>query len=68
MFMALDLPDTETRNKAMKAFYEHNMLTLSSGSRSIRLRPTLSMTAEEGLEFIKRMEMTFTDMFHTKEK
>jgi acetylornithine/succinyldiaminopimelate/putrescine aminotransferase len=68
MFMALDLPDTETRNKAMKAFYEHNMLTLSSGSRSIRLRPTLSMTSEEGLEFIKRMEMTFTDMFHTKER
>jgi len=63
MFMAIDLPDTETRNKAMKAFYEHNMLTLASGTRSLRLRPALSMTQDEGKEFIKRMEQTFNDMF-----
>jgi len=63
MFMAIDLPDTETRNKAIKEFYEHNMLTLSSGTRSLRLRPALSMTKEEGHEFIKRMDKTFHHMF-----
>jgi len=63
MFMAIDLPDTETRNKAIKEFYEHNMLTLSSGTRSLRLRPALSMTKEEGYEFIKRMDKTFHHMF-----
>jgi len=63
MFMAIDLPDTETRNLALKAFYQHNMLTLASGARSLRLRPALSMTSEEGKEFIRRMEHTFKDMF-----
>ncbi len=63
MFMAVDLPDTETRNRALKAFYDHNMLTLASGTRSLRLRPALSMSKAEGQEFIKRMENTFLDMF-----
>jgi len=63
MYLAIDLPDTETRNKALKSFYEHDMLTLASGSRSVRIRAALSLSLEEGKEFIKRMENTFTDMF-----
>lgn len=65
-FLAFDLPDTETRNKAMKSFYEHNMLTLSSGHRSVRIRPALNMSEDEAKEFLKRIEKTFIDMFKTK--
>ncbi len=63
MFLAIDLPDTETRNKAMHSFYEHDMLTLASGSRSIRIRAALSLTSDEAKEFIRRMENTFNDLF-----
>jgi len=63
MFLALDLPDNETRNRAMKAFSDHDMLTLASGHRSIRIRPALNMTKEDASEFCKRMEKTFVDMF-----
>jgi len=66
MFLAFDLPDTETRNKAMKAFNDHDMLTLSSGHRSIRIRPALNMNEIEADEFVRRMKITFVDMFKAK--
>jgi len=65
-FLAFDLPDTETRNKAMSSFYEHKMLTLSSGHRSVRIRPALNMSEDEAKEFLKRIEKTFIDMFKPK--
>jgi len=64
MFLALDLPDTKTRDAALTAFSEHNMLTLASGNRSVRIRPALTMTKKEAEEFIRRMETTFKDMFN----
>jgi len=66
MFLALDLPDTETRNACLKSFYKNHMLTLASGARSLRLRPTLSMSKEEGKEFINRIETTFDEMFASR--
>ena len=63
MYLAIDLPDTESRNKALKSFYDHDMLTLASGSRSVRIRAALSLSLDEAKEYIKRMENTFTDMF-----
>jgi len=62
-FLAFDLPDTATRNRAMNSFYEHRMLTLSSGDRSVRIRPALNMNEEEAKEFLARVERTFTYMF-----
>jgi L-lysine 6-transaminase len=63
MFLAIDLPDTDTRNKVLKSFYDHGCLSLSCGPRSVRLRPPLSMTIDEATELLKRFESTFADMW-----
>lgn len=59
-FVAIDLPDTETRNGCLKDFYEHGMLGLSSGTHSLRFRVTLSMTTDEAAELLRRMDETFS--------
>eukprot|EP01116_Phalansterium_solitarium_P006508 TRINITY_DN18833_c0_g1_i1.p1 TRINITY_DN18833_c0_g1~~TRINITY_DN18833_c0_g1_i1.p1 ORF type:complete len:446 (-),score=173.75 TRINITY_DN18833_c0_g1_i1:382-1719(-) len=62
-FVALDLPDTEVRNKLLGSFYEHGMLALSSGTRSVRFRGPLTMTSDEISELLRRIEKTFSDMW-----
>ena len=62
MFLAIDLTDTETRNRVLRSFYDHDMLSLASGSRSLRFRPALSMTKEEAHELLRRMQKTFDDL------
>jgi len=46
MFLAFDLPDAETREQMWKGLFDAGVLTLRSGDRSIRFRPTLDTTAE----------------------
>ena len=56
-FLALDLPSRETRDKALDAMLEQDLLGLASGRRSVRFRPPLILdreTAEIGLERIER--------------
>ena len=55
MFCAFDLPDTETRDKSLRALNDHDVLALSSGLRAIRLRPALSLTTEEAAEGVRRI-------------
>jgi L-lysine 6-transaminase len=47
MFIAFDLPDTDLRNKMVELLREEGVLVLSSGEKSIRLRPPLTMTPQE---------------------
>jgi L-lysine 6-transaminase len=47
MFLAVDLPDKATRERAVKAMRDGGVLGLRSGERSIRFRPPLSLTIEE---------------------
>ncbi len=56
MFVAFDLPDGETRKAALAALNEANVLGLSSGSRAIRFRPALNLTADEADEGVRRVE------------
>jgi L-lysine 6-transaminase len=56
MFVAFDLPDGETRKAALAALNEANVLGLSSGSRAIRFRPALNLTADEADEGMRRVE------------
>jgi len=63
MFIAIDLPDTKLRDAAIRSLADHNILVLASGTRSLRVRPALSMSKEEGLEMVKRFEKTFSDMW-----
>jgi L-lysine 6-transaminase len=47
LMCAIDLPDTETRNRAIDKAYELGLMILGCGHRSIRFRPPLDITAAE---------------------
>jgi L-lysine 6-transaminase len=44
---AVDLPDTETRDRLMDKAYELGLMILGCGTRSIRFRPVLDVTKSE---------------------
>jgi L-lysine 6-transaminase len=57
MFLAFDLPDAQTREQMWKGLFDAGVLTLRSGDRSIRFRPTLDMTADvvgEAIDLIRK--------------
>ncbi len=57
MFLAFDLPSTEIRNRAIKTLMlDHDLLALSSGTRSMRCRPALNFTSDEAAEALRRLE------------
>ncbi len=47
MFLAVDLPDREARDRLRLAMLDHGVLGLASGRRSVRFRPAVSLTREE---------------------
>jgi L-lysine 6-transaminase len=55
LLCALDLPDSETRNNAIKNMRKHGMIILSCGKRSIRCRPRLNVTKDEIAEALRIM-------------
>lgn len=46
LFCAFDLPSTNVRNAFLKSAYEHGLLLVGSGTRSVRFRPPLTITPE----------------------
>jgi L-lysine 6-transaminase len=56
LFLAFDLPDTETRNRALRGLNEADVLGLASGERAIRMRPPLVLSADEADEGLRRIE------------
>jgi L-lysine 6-transaminase len=60
LMAAMDLPDKETRNAALKAFMEHDVMVLASGHLSARFRPPLNLSMDEAAEGIRRMEKALT--------
>ncbi|WP_211319789.1 L-lysine 6-transaminase [Quadrisphaera granulorum] len=47
LMCAVDLPDTATRNAVVAALKEEGVLVLGCGTRSVRFRPSLAVTADE---------------------
>ena len=47
LMCAVDLPDTETRDRLMDKAYEMGLMILGCGRRSIRFRPVLDITRAE---------------------
>ncbi|MFQ5792278.1 MAG: L-lysine 6-transaminase [Acidobacteriota bacterium] len=47
LMCAFDLPDGEARDRFRQEAYKNHMLILGCGARSIRFRPTLTVTREE---------------------
>jgi L-lysine 6-transaminase len=56
LMAAFDLPSTELRDRALKAFMANDVMVLASGHRSARFRPALNLSMDEAAEGIKRME------------
>jgi len=46
LMCSVDLPSTEIRNRILRACFEDRMIVLPCGPRSVRFRPTLTVTAE----------------------
>lgn len=47
LMCAFDLPGTEERDRFLARAYENRLLILGCGPRSVRVRPTLSLTEDE---------------------
>jgi L-lysine 6-transaminase len=62
LMAAFDLPSTELRDKALKAFMANDVMVLASGSRSARFRPALNLSMDEAGEGIKRMERALKEL------
>jgi L-lysine 6-transaminase len=56
LMCALDLPTSELRTRVVRRCFDDGMIILSSGRRSLRFRPTLSVTSEAIAEGIQRLE------------
>jgi L-lysine 6-transaminase len=55
-FLAFDLPDTATRDRALRALHRQHLLTLPTGTRGIRFRPPLVLREAESDEGLERCE------------
>ena len=62
LMCAFDLPDGDTRKKALAGFMQQNMLVLASGTRSARFRPPLNLSMDEAAEAIRRMEKALQEL------
>jgi L-lysine 6-transaminase len=62
LMAAFDLSSSDVRDAALKAFMAHDVMVLSSGSRSARFRPPLNLSMEEAAEGIRRMEKALQDL------
>ncbi len=56
LMCALDLPNGDLRAKVVRRCFEDGMIVLPCGPRSVRFRPTLSVTAEAIAEGVSRLE------------
>jgi L-lysine 6-transaminase len=57
LFIAFDLPDSDTRERFWKGLFDLGVLTLRSGERSIRFRPALDITApivDEAMDLMRQ--------------
>jgi len=67
MFIAFDLPDGEVRKDALAHLRESNVLVLTSGMRSLRVRPSLTLTVKEGELIVARIDAAFEKIFKKNE-
>jgi L-lysine 6-transaminase len=63
LFIAFDLPDTKTRGLVMSTWLQkHNVMSLASGERAIRLRPPLTLTKDEAALGVQRLRAALTEV------
>ena len=58
---AYDLPDARTRGEVIRRMYDdEQVIALGCGERSIRVRPSLAVTAEELGQAVDAMDRVLT--------
>jgi L-lysine 6-transaminase len=62
LFLAFDLPDTDTRNRTLTALNDSDVLGLASGDRAIRMRPPLVLSRSEADEGLRRIERALASL------
>ena len=55
LFLALDLPDKEVRDRTLAACLENGLIALASGVRAIRFRPALNLSRDEADEGVRKL-------------
>jgi L-lysine 6-transaminase len=55
LFVAIDLPDKETRDRTQAACLDNGLITLASGASAIRFRPPLNLSRDEADEGVRRL-------------
>jgi L-lysine 6-transaminase len=56
LFLAVDLPDGESRRATLRAMRDSGLLGLASGTRSIRFRPSLILESHHADEALAKLE------------
>jgi L-lysine 6-transaminase len=63
LFIAFDLPDGKARGNVMACWLQkHNVMSLASGERAIRLRPPLTLTRDEAALGVQRLRAALTEV------
>jgi len=62
LMIAFDLPSGDVRDSVLKSCMAHDVMMLSSGARSARVRPPLNLSMEEAAEGLRRIEMALKDL------
>ncbi len=62
LMCAIDLPDPKMRDAVIKRCFADGMLVLACGTRSIRFRPSLTVTAEIIADGIARLERAIDEV------
>lgn len=55
LFVALDLPDKEVRDRTLAACLDNGLIALASGASAIRFRPALNLSREEADEGVRKL-------------
>ena len=62
LIIGFDLKDAETRDKFMSCLYQNEMICNSTGQKSIRLRPILSLSENDAMRGCDLIEKTLNKM------
>src|SRR5262245_45284315 len=60
LFIAFDLPDKETRDRALAACLENGLMGLASGANAVRFRPHLILSKDEAEEGVRKLRRALT--------
>ncbi|HKA35786.1 MAG TPA: L-lysine 6-transaminase [Thermoanaerobaculia bacterium] len=55
LFLALDLPDKQMRDRVLSGCLEHGLIALASGASAVRFRPPLTLSREEAEEGVRKL-------------